>query len=195
MEPLIKKLYNLIIQDVVKKSDAIIWLQGDRYDRAGKTLKLYNDGWAKTIIISGNNVLIGNNARMGENNISLDKMKNYLLKKGIRERNIIVDDSAMNTKDQAEHILKIARRKKWSKLILVGSSFYQPRAFLTFLRQAEKVNWTGRIINQPAFIAWNKKPGGRDKTAKIIFSHELEKIEKYKKDLSTIRQGIKYLNK
>lgn len=191
----LKRIYDLLVEEKPDFADAVVWLQGDRYDRAGKTLNLYNNGWAKIIIISGNNVLIGNEVRVGENNISLNKMKDYLLRKGIQEKNIIVDDGSMNTRDQAEHILKIAKSKNWSKLILVGSSFYQPRAFLTFLKQTEKVKWTGRIINQPALVAWNKKPSGRDKTAKIIFSQELEKIEKYKKDLSTISQGIKYLNK
>lgn len=190
-----KNLYNLLLKVKPKKADTIVWLQGDRYDRAFKVYRLYKDEWSKKIIISGNNVLIGNKLRLGENNISLDKMKNFLLKKGVRKKDLIIDDGAMNTKEQAEHILKTAKSKKWSKIILAGSSYYQPRAFLTFLKQAKKIKWKGEIINQPATIAWAKKPAGRDKMTKFIFSQEFEKIKEYKKDLIAVEQGIKYLNK
>lgn len=194
-KPQFKLLYDLLLKERPEVADVIVWLQGDRYDRAPKVFKLYKEGWAKKIIISGNNVLIGNKTKIGENNISLDKMKGYLLKKGIENKAILIDDGAMNTKGQAEHILKMAVNKKWSKLILVGSLYYQPRAFLTFLKQAEKIKWSRIIINQPAIITGDKKPGGRNKTAKILFNEEFDKIKKYKKDLISIDQGIKYLNK
>lgn len=188
-------LYDLLIEEIPQKADAIIWLQGDRQGRAFKTYKLYKDGCAKKIIISGNDILIGNKTRVGEKNISLDRMKTYLLKKGIQEKVILIDNGAMNTKEQAEHVLKMALEKKWSKLILVGSSYYQPRAFLTFLKQAKKMKWNGGIMNQPAIIDLNKKPGGRGKTAKVLFNEEFKKIKKYKKDMVSVNYGIRYLNK
>ena len=189
-----KKLYSLLLDDKPKTSNVIVWLQGDRYDRGYKVIKLYKEGYAKKIIISGNNILIGNKTRAGEANIYLDKMKDFLLKKGVDNKSIIIDDGAMNTKEQAEHVFKIANSKKWLKLILVGSSYYQPRAFLTFLKQAKNAEWQGEIINQSNLVAWDKKPSGRDKNAKIIFEEEFEKIKKYKKDLVSVNQGIKYLN-
>ena len=188
------KLYSLLLKEIPQSSDAIIWLQGDRYDRGYKVIKLYKEDYSKKIIITGNNILIGNKTRVGEANISLDAMKDFLLKKGVDNKSIIIDDGAMNTKEQAEHIFKIANSKKWLKLILVGSSYYQPRAFLTFLKQAKNMEWQGKIINQSNLVAWDKKPSGRDKNAKIIFEEEFEKIKKYKKDLVSISQGIKYLN-
>ena len=115
---------------------------------------------------------------MGEKNVSLEMMKKYLLKKGIKEKDILIDDGAMNTKDQAEHISQMAVYKKWSRIIFIGSSYYQPRAFLTFLKQMKKVKWPGKIINQSALIDLNEKPGGRDKSAKIIINDEIEKIKK-----------------
>ena len=190
-----KKLYELLGQEKAAQADAIIWLQGDRYDRAHKTLKLYNDGWAKKIIISGNNILIGNKKRKGENNISLDSMQQFLFRQGVVAKNLIIDGGAMNTKEQAMRILKLAKANKWSKLILIGSSYYQPRAFLTFLKQAKKIGWQGRIINQTKIVAWDKKPAGRDKTAAFLFNEEFKKIEEYKKDLVSIKQGIEYLSK
>ena len=190
-----KLLYNLLLKERPEVADVIVWLQGDRYDRAPITLKLFKEKYAKKILISGNNILIGKGAKMGEKNVSLEMMKKYLLKKGIKEKDILIDDGAMNTKDQAEHISQMAVYKKWSRIIFIGSSYYQPRAFLTFLKQMKKVKWPGKIINQSALIDLNEKPGGRDKSAKIIINDEIEKIKKYKKDLSAVLNGIKYLNK
>lgn len=190
-----EKLHQLLLQEKPAKADAIVWLQGDRLDRARKVVTLYNKGYSNKIVITGNNTLIGVTKKTGENNISLNAMRDFLFKKGIEKKDLVVDDGAMNTKEQAEHILQIAINKKWSRLILVGSSYYQPRAFLTFLHQAKKAHWNGEIINQSVIIAWDKKPGGRDKTTKVIFDLEFEKLKKYKKDVVSIEQGIEYLNK
>lgn len=192
---LFKKLYDLILLQPLAKSDIIVWLQGDRLDRASKVLRLYNAGWAKKILISGNNILIGSNQRVGENNISLVQMSQWLIKKGVKNSDIIIDDRAMNTYDQAEHIMKLSVKKNWQSIILVGSSYYQPRAFLTFLKQIRIAKWGGTLFNQPVIIGWDKKPAGRNQTSKLIFNEELDKIKKYKKDLIPINQGIKYLNK
>lgn len=190
-----KELYSLIIAESPTKADIIIWLQGDRYDRGAKVLKLYKQEWGQKIILSGNNVLIGRGLRPGENNVSLGKMKNFLIKRGVRKKDLIIDNGGMNTKEQSEHILKIAKIKKWKDMILVASSYYQPRAFLTFLKQAKKTKWSGRLINQAAIIGWNNKPAGRSMSARLLFEEEFEKIKRYKKDLATIKQGIAFLNK
>ncbi|MFH0969684.1 MAG: ElyC/SanA/YdcF family protein [Patescibacteria group bacterium] len=189
-----KKLYDLGLNEQPQKADIIVWLQGDRYDRANKVLGLYKQDWSKKILISGNNILIGGK-RLGEDNITLKQMEKFLLKEGIKSKQLIINDKSLNTKEQAEYILKLAKIKKWKKILLVGSSYYQPRAFLTFLKQAKKIKWNGVIINQPAIITWMKNPSGRNKTARLIFKEEFEKIKKYKKDLASISEGIKYLYK
>lgn len=189
-----KKLHDLLLTVKPRPAEVIIWLQGDRFDRAAKVLELYQAGWSKRILISGNNILIGGQAKLGEDNISLDQMKIFLGKKGIKGKSLLVDNGAMNTKEQAEHIFKIAKAKKWSKVILVSSSYYQPRAFLTFLKQAKKIGWGGEIISQAVLIGWDEKPGGRAESARIIFRQEFEKISRYKKDLAPVAEGLKYLS-
>jgi len=186
-------LHDLLLKEEPCSAEAIVWLQGDRYDRARKVFKLYQAGWSRRIIITGNNILLGKKTRPGENNISLEKMKESLLRRGVKASDLLIDDGAMNTNEQAKHVLKMAKRKKWRRLILVGSSYYQPRAFLTFLKQAKIIKWGGEIINQPAVITWDKKPAGRNKLSKLLFNEEFQKIKKYKKDLFSISGGIKYL--
>lgn len=183
----------LLLRQKLSKSDAIIWLQGDRYDRAEKPLELYRKGWAPKIIITGNNNLIGKSKRIEEENISIERMVGWLKRHSVVESNIIVDRESLNTKDQAAFVINLAKTEKWKKIILVGSSYYQPRAFLTFLKQAEQLNWRGEIINAPATIEWQKIPSGRKKFTWQRFNEEIKKIKKYKKDIISINTGIDYL--
>ncbi len=188
------RLYKLLLDEIPQTSDVIIWLQGDRFDRGHKVLDLYKNKFSDKILISGNNLLIGDK-REGENNISLNEMINFLIDNGVDKKNIIIDDKSMNTKDQAKNIFKTIKRKKWNRIILVGSSYYQPRAFLTFLKELKRANWKGSIINQPCIINLNRKPSGREKTAKLLLLEEFVKVNKYGQDLSLVDDGINYLNK
>ncbi len=187
-------LYNLLLKEKSCKGDVVIWLQGDRYDRGYKTLELYNKKFSKKILISGNNVLL-KNKKVGEDNVSLDDMVAFLLKRGVSKSDIIIDDKSMNTSEQAINVFKIIKNRKWQKIILVASSYYQPRAFLTFLKQANIINWNGKIINQTVWIDWKEKPSGRNKKSKVLFMEEWDKIKKYKNNLTSLEEGIRYLNK
>ncbi|MDO8592419.1 MAG: GNAT family N-acetyltransferase [bacterium] len=189
------KLYYLLLKQPPRKSQAIIWPQGDRYDRGRKVLELYQRKWAPIIAITGNNALIGENDRAEEKNISVERMASWLIRRGVSQQDIIIDKNSLNTKEQAGNIMNLAKSKKYKSIILVGSAYYQPRAFLTFLKSAAISGWQGRIINQPAVMPWNKVPGGRKKFVWQYFMEEMEKISKYKKDLVNIRQGIKNLTK
>src|SRR3989339_397174 len=114
-------LNNLILNDMPEKCEAIVWLQGDRYDRGPKTAELYRKGWASKIIISGNNELIGPKKRPGENNVSLGEMRRWLLERNIKESDIIVEDKSLNTRDQSINVCKLAKKNRWKKIIIVGS--------------------------------------------------------------------------
>lgn len=189
------ELYNLILNEKPQKSDVIIWLQGDRYDRALIVLKLFKQKMSSKIILVGNDLLIGKGLRVGENNISLEKMMSWLIGRGIKKKYIKIVDGALDTPDQANRIINLAKKKKWKNVLLVGSSFYQPRAFLTFLKEKKMQNWCGQIINQPVLIDKKSVPGGRDKTAGELLADEYHKILKYKKNLAKPSEGIAYLKK
>lgn len=189
------RLYDFVLKQPAQKSQAIVWLQGDRYDRGKRVVELYKNKFAPKIVLTGNSVLIGKGRRPEENNISIKEMENWLIRQGIRRQDIIVDNNSLNTKEQAELVINLAKSEQWRKIILVGSSYHQPRAFLTFLRQAKKIRWRGEIINAPYIIAWHNIPSGRKKFAWQYFIEEKEKINKYKKNLSNVKEGIKYLIK
>lgn len=159
------KLFNMISRQKPKKADVIVFLQGDRLDRAEKVLELYKNGFASKVVITGNN------ERVKEFNDSyLSEIKEYFLSQGVPEKSIIIDNKALNTLDQANNVIKIAKEKKWKKLIIVTSPYHILRAYLTFIKQIKSQNWNGSIIIQAAddLLVDNKK-----------LALEMEKIKKY----------------
>jgi len=173
-------LFTKLIKQKPKNVDAIIFIQGDRLDRAPTVKSLYKKGFAKQIIITGNNNFIGQGKRNEENDIHLSKLEKYLLTHGIPKGVITIDDQAFNTLDQAVNTIKLAKRNSWSSLIIVTSSYNLLRTYLTFAKQAKKQKWQGTIIMQLADLPWSTIPSGRKRTAIVLLSLELEKIKKYK---------------
>lgn len=189
----IQKLQDLIMTQTPEKADAIIWLQGDQLDRAKKVVELFESGFALRILITGNNILLGPIERIEESNYSLDEMKTYLIGHNIDSKAISIDDKSMNTREQAEKVIQYLKDNNLNSMILVGSPYYQLRAFLTFLKCAQESEWDGHIINQPADLPWDKPPAGRKRTAKEYFTEvELPKIKKYQKHVAKIEDGIAY---
>lgn len=188
-----KELYNLIIRQKPEKSDAIIWLQGDRYDRGKMVLKLFKKKLSSIIVLTGNNVLIGGGKRLDEKNVSVNDMREWLIGKNIKKNQIIIDNKSLNTKNQAEYVIDLAIKMRWNSIILAGSSYYQIRAFLTFLKQAKDKKWYGKILNQPQMINLNIKPSGRSKMAAEYNKEDWIKINRYKKDLSAIKEGLEHI--
>ena len=124
------KILNLIEKEKPQKADAIVWLQGDGYDRGMKVLNLFRDGWAPKIVVSGNDKLIDPDKRPAESNISLTQTVEWLEKRGVKEHQIIIEKNSFNTKEQAENTLKMTQKEKWKKIILVTSLYHQLRANL-----------------------------------------------------------------
>lgn len=186
-------LLNLLLKQKPVPADAIILIQGDRLDRAPLAKELYQKGFAPRIIITGNNVLIGEGKRFEENDIHLSELKNYLIKEGIPEKNISIEDQSFNTKDQAAHSIKTAARNHWSKLLIVTSPYHTVRTYLMFLKQIKEQSWKGKIYIQGADLSWDAPPSGRIKTAREIIPVEIEKIKKHKNDTSDIKEGFEYM--
>ncbi len=187
------EIYRELIAELPKKSDAIIWLQGDRYDRGNKVLELFLAGWAPLIVVTGNNRLIGPRIKPGEDNISISEMVEWLRQRNVQDDQILIDENSFNTKDQAWFVINLAKQNHWQYFLLVGSSYYQPRAFLTFLKQVQWQEYGGLIINQPYVVPDAEVPGGRDKSAAEMIKQEFEKIFKYHNDVATLDEGMDYI--
>lgn len=186
MDKKIEQLQNLVMNQRAEKADAIVWLQGNMYDRGPKVLELFKMKYAPCIVVTGNNTRV-----IEEDDLYIDVIVRWLNEHGVDKEAITVDDQAMNTKDQAEHVIAMAVRYAWCRILLVGSTHHQLRAFLTFLKQAQQQGWNGRIINQTAKQGWNEQVSGRNKTVREAFTEEVEKIHTYR-DLASMTDGLNY---
>lgn len=195
MEKEFFEVYHLLLSDELQKSDAIVWLQGDRLDRSKAVLQAYRSGLAKIVVISGNNVLLGPKMRPGEDNISLSEMKRYLVDQGVEPQDIIIDSKAYNTKEQAINTIKLAKERKWQSIILANSAYHQPRVILTFLKQMQIADYQLEIFSQVIEMSMDEIPSGRNENVSSLCLNEIKKIMKYKDDLIPIKSGIDYLNK
>ncbi|MBI3307887.1 MAG: YdcF family protein [Candidatus Melainabacteria bacterium] len=187
------ELFSALLRQKPVPADVIVFLQGDRFDRIDKVQSLFHNSLASLVLITGNNVLIGQGKRYEENDVHLSKLKERLINKGIPEAAIIIDEHSSNTFDQAVNTIKTAKKKKWSTLLIVTSPYHVLRAYLTFIKQFKKQRWKGNIVMQCADLSWDTPPSGRIKTSIEMLKVEMEKIEKYNSDMATIKQGRKML--
>lgn len=193
----IRKLLSCIISEKPEKSDVIVWLQGDRYDRGNKVLELFKNKFAPKILISGNDIRSGNPDEPDAfHDTKINEMKIFLLEAGVEEKNILADNQSLNTTSHPKNVLAFAKNNNWRKIILVSSPYHQLRVFLSFVKYLNENDLNVQIINQPAMdLAWDSVAGGKIKNMAELFAGELIKIEQYKKDVSTYEQGLKYINK
>jgi len=189
MDQKIEQLQTLMTTPKPEKADAIVWLQGNMYDRGEKVLELYHAGYAPWIVVTGNNT-----RAVEDDNVKIHDIVSWLEKHGVDRSAVLVDDQSINTLDQATHVVASAKAQGWRAILLVGSTHHQLRAFLTFLHQLRAQAWNGRIINQPAHIEWDARPGGRRRTTGEAFQDEIKKLEKYKDSVATVEEGLRYFN-
>jgi len=172
----IAEIFEKIFSQKPKRANAIVFLQGDKLDRCPKTLSLYKESFSDKIVISGNNI---REDILKANDNYLLEIKKWFLDHGVKKENIIIEDKSLNTLEQAINVIKIAKEKKWEKLILVTSPYHLLRVYLTFIRQIKDQNWEGEIIMQSAYRDWRRITSGKKEPAEKRLLVELEKIKKY----------------
>jgi len=97
-----------------------VWLKA-RLDRA---VELYKEGISRNFIVSGG---VG---REGFNEASV--MQAYLVRSGIPDTNIWLDDHGDTTHLTAQNAAELMRQQGWQSAILVSQFYHLPRASLAF---------------------------------------------------------------
>lgn len=175
--------------DPLKKSDAIILLEGDGNSRLKFACDLYHEDFAKTLVFSG-----------GIENLSYGSFPFELLEEDFKRNNvdpkdIIVERKSQHTREQAIEIIKMCKDKGWKRIILVASHYHQLRAYLTFLKilLEEKLESTIQIFNAPANdLSWFEyMPWG---TRFDLLDQEFDRINYYYSQghLASYEQTINY---
>lgn len=102
----------LIIDQKPKKSDVIIVLSGGRIDRLERGVDLYKRGFAPYIIIS---------------NGDEESLYEAALKMGVPSKNILIENKARSTKDNAVFSIELMRIYKLESAIIVSSNYHMRR--------------------------------------------------------------------
>lgn len=174
--------------DAIKKSDAVIWLTGDELARMDEVIRIYSQGLADYIVITG-----GFDG-LRPFTIPAGELAEELYKKGIAKEKIILEEASQNTFEQATEVMKLVAQKNWQKIIIVGSNFHQTRAYLTFLQAMENANLKIQIFNSHAKdLPWFE-PTSLGKNRTELFEDEMKKIDEYSKKghIYSISDALKY---
>jgi len=118
-----------VIEDSLKKSDAVIELSIDNFyaDRATRTAEIYRQGLAPVVVASG--VRLRPYAGVAE------LMEHDLVERGVPKEKILrYQQDAENTREEAEALAKLAAQKNWKSVIIVTSNYHTRRTRYIFRR-------------------------------------------------------------
>lgn len=121
-------------------ADAIVAISGgDTSARADEAIKLYKNGWAPTIIFSGaaGDVLSPSNASV---------MQVRAVDEGVPTAAILTDENSRTTEENAANVAQIISSHKFTRIILVTSSYHERRATLEFRKAAGSAD---QIVSHP----------------------------------------------
>ncbi|MBI2750059.1 MAG: YdcF family protein [Burkholderiales bacterium] len=90
--------------------------------RLDTALELYHRGVFKNVIVSGG---VG---REGFDEAVV--MKDYLLRRGVPQDNIIVDSFGLTTAATAKNVAVLAKEHRWSSVLVISQYFHIPRCQL-----------------------------------------------------------------
>lgn len=154
-------------QDKLELSDAIVVISGGETElRVAEGVKLFNEGWAPTIIMSG--------AARDEGPSNAAAMKRLAQSSGVPASSILVEEESSTTFENAHNTAEIIEQERFSQIILVTSPYHQRRAHLVFTKAL--TNHPVTIINHSALdSAWRKNGWWRNEWARSLTFSELGK--------------------
>ena len=125
---------------ICQPADVIVAISGGDTDaRAREAISLYKQGWAPSIIFSG-----AAQDKSGTSNAAA--MANMAIADRVPTNAILLDQTSVNTVDNASHVRAIVQSHGFKRLILVTSPYHQRRASIEFNRQLGDI---ATIINHP----------------------------------------------
>lgn len=180
----------LVSNDSLTQADAIVVLEGDLLERNVEGARLYKEGYAPRIVISGGDTTKRDYA------LPASEMVSDLLTKGVPEAAVILEEKSQNTRDQALEVMGMAKERGWKRIIIVASHYHQYRAFLTFLKAMQESGLSLILTSAPARPKWFEELRNARYRRRIdALEDEFRKIEEYGKKghVASYEEGIQYL--
>ncbi len=103
-------------------------------DRATHALQLYRQGHIKKILITG-----GKPGIISYGEAEANKLKQFFVMAGVPEKDILVEDKAKNTYENAQFTAELIKDKlEYKNLLLITSAFHMPRSIACFAKAGLK---------------------------------------------------------
>lgn len=102
-------------------------------DRIFKVLPLYFSGQVKKLILSGGS------GKLIEDEKEADILAGYLVKIGVKEKDLILESNSRNTYENAKYSAEIIRERGYEKILLSTSAIHMNRAYACFQKQSIEV--------------------------------------------------------
>ena len=118
-----------VIQDPLDKADVLIVLSDDNFyaDRATRAAELFREGKAPLVVASGR--------RLRPTAGIAELMEHDLVERGVPKDKVMrFAQDGDSTREEAEALAKLAKTKKWRKVIVVTSNYHTRRARYIFRR-------------------------------------------------------------
>jgi uncharacterized SAM-binding protein YcdF (DUF218 family) len=136
----------LVVADPLEKADAIVVLGGTMYERPMEAVELYKEGWAPRIYLV-RQIADWGEAFLVERNFQytreVDLQIEVMGRLGVPREVIGILAQANSTAEEADHVLALVTREKFSRVIVVTSKQHTRRARLVMNR---KVNPAGAAV-------------------------------------------------
>jgi len=121
---------NKNIDDSCHQSDAIVAISGgDTPARVSEAVSLYKNDWAPQLIFSG-----AAQDKSGPSNAEV--MKEQAVSSGVPSGAILIEESSVNTQQNARNTQALIKNNDLHRVILVTSAYHQRRASLEFRKKA-----------------------------------------------------------
>jgi uncharacterized SAM-binding protein YcdF (DUF218 family) len=155
-------------QSALKKTDAIVAISGgDTQARTAAAVALYQDGWAPVLIFSGA-------AADPSGPSNARAMATAAEAAGVPASAILLDETSVDTSQNATNVAMIVQEHGYHSIILVTSPYHQRRAEIAFHR-ALGANFP--IINHSSYDQlWRRSDWWATSYSRSLTYSELKKV-------------------
>lgn len=125
--------------NITAKSDAIVCLSGAEVERVGHCSDLFNEKWAKIIIVTGGE--LDDSTLFYQELGSLASLsRDWLIKHGIPQENVILLPEGSNTYGESVTVRNLVSKNGYKTLIVVSSPYHMRRVSLVFKETLQNSN-------------------------------------------------------
>ncbi len=170
-------------------ADIIFLAAGDGVSRVPYVAELFQAGRAPLIVI------VSADRRYEYGSTPAGELAKKLIELGVPEHALVIEESALNTKEESTSAVRLMKKKGWNSVLLVTSPHHQYRLFLTFLKTMQDEGTAFVLINAPAPLSLTEETSyGRRED---LLSREFERITAYQQegDVASYAEGLNYLEK